>query len=123
MELTRENVWEYLAIDYIQSSVAEDKNDPLRCSISGVLSHAVYEDVVLTFQVDRIPNDGEERIEYDVRIMLNTAGEAEFQVDTSGLATILIGKGECYTDRPAELLFYRRHIYLKSVEGKVVYGP
>lgn len=101
----------------------KSKGDALQCSISGVLSHAVYEDVVLTFQVQRYPNKGEEMIAYEVRVLLNAAGEAAFKIDTGGLARILNGKGECGYDAHAELSSHNRDIQLKSVEGKVIYDP
>ncbi len=125
VELTMENAWEYLAIDYVQGYVNQSKDDALECSISGVLSHAVYEDVVLTFQVQRYPNKGEEMMAYEVRILLNAAGEAEFKIYTSGLAIIQNGKGECDYQHSGhvELHSHNRDLQLKSVEGKVIYGP
>ena len=123
VELTRENVWEYLAIDYIKGYVGINENDDLQCSISGVLSHAVYEDVMLTFRVLRYPNMGEERIEYEVRVWLNAAGEAAFRIDNRGFAYILNGKGMCDYGMLVEFDSHSRDSQLKAVEGKVIYGP
>lgn len=123
VELTKENVWEYVVIDYISDYVRAEKEDALRCSISGALSHAVYEDVVLVFQVQRYPNDKGEALRYDVEVTLNAAGEAELEIGYSGLPYILNGKGKCDCDGHAELYWHNRDLQLKSVSGKVIYNP
>ncbi len=123
VELTKTNVWEYVVIDYINGYVRAEKEDSLRCSISGALSHAVYEDVVLIFQVQRYPNDKGDAFRYDVEVKLNAAGEAELEIGYSGLPRILNGKGEYDFDGHTELYWNNRDLQLKAVSGKVIYNP
>lgn len=125
VELKRENYWKYLEVIMITSFLVPGSEESLECEIHGVLDYAYYEDVELYFTVDYYDADSAdipERGSYEVKVKLNAAGNAAFEVVSNpGLVKTIDGKGACSQDGYAELYRYRRHIHLHDVTGKVIY--
>ena len=121
VELNNSNCWQYLTI-YEGTTVAETQTETaLSGSIRGVLNYAYYEDVVVTYELAVRMNGAEwnnaER--YEVKVKLNAAGDAEFEIVSTGIAVASIGSA--YIENPMELYGFYRNLDFKSVSGKVIY--
>ena len=123
VELTEENLWRYVAVSLDTDFVPAQSDGALECSVNGVLDWALYENVVLTFDVVYYkPNAaGPEHKHYSVDIALNAAGDARFEVPYTGLAQICGGTGAVTEwGDTSELYWYNRILQLKSVAGTVI---
>lgn len=125
VELNDENLWKYLAISLTTDFVDAESESPLECSIRGVLDYALYEDVVLTFDVvyykPETPAVPDQKC-YTVSIALNAAGDAEFEIPYHGLVQIKNGLGNISEyGSSGELYWFKRSLRLNSVSGTVTY--
>ena len=125
VKLTDDNLWQYVAVSPATDFVAAASDAPLTCSIRGVLDYALYENVILTFEVvyykPEAPTVPDQK-SYTISVALNAAGEAEFEVPYHGLALIKNGTG-AISDYGAscELYWFNRSLRLKAVSGSVIY--
>ena len=125
VELNNENLWKYLSVSLTTDFVDAESEAPLACSIRGVLDYALYEDVVLTFEVvyykPETPTVSDQK-SYTVAIALNAAGDAEFEIPYHGLVQIKNGVGQVRDyGSSTELYWFKRSLRLNSVSGTVTY--
>lgn len=88
VELNEDNYWKYLSVN-ISSS-----NYFAICEINGALDFALYEDVVLVFDVIYYVK-GQTEEDYNSYTMLigcNASGDASFTTSQSGVTRVSIGK-------------------------------
>lgn len=124
VELTKDNYGKYIELSMLTQDVPADSDAPLKCVVSGALNYAFYEDVVLTFVVSHYKETATEvstHNSYEIEIMLNAAGNAEFEISPSGFVVMQYGKGHNYKESIIELSGHNRHIDLLSVTGTVSY--
>ena len=127
VELDDSNYWKYLAVSADPSELAEAETETvLTGAVRGVLDYAYYEDVVVTFEVryreERAGGSRPSDIKsYEVKVKLNAAGDAEFIVDYTGAAAEVNGVGDAFAEHPAELFWFYRNLWFKSVSGKVIF--
>jgi len=125
--LSEENLWQYVAVAPTADFVPAQSDAPLVCCVRGVLDYALYEDVLLTFEVvyykPESPNVPDQK-SYTVSVALNAAGGAQFEVPYTGLAQIKNGVGSIrdYGDS-AELYWFNRTLRLTGVTGTVCLTP
>ena len=122
VELTSVDLWQYVEVAMITDFVPAESEAPLHCAITGALDQAIYEDVVVTFEVTyyKPGESGPAQKCYDVEITLNAGGNAEFEVLSAGISQIVNGKGKSYEADPQELFWFNRSIRVTSARGKVI---
>ncbi len=121
VELNNSNCWKYLTITEGTTVAAPQTETALSGSIRGVLDYAYYEDVVVTYEL-AVRMDGAEwdnTKRYEVKVKLNAAGDAEFEIEYTGVAVPSIGNADI--ENPMELYGFYRNLFFKSVSGKVIY--
>ena len=125
VELNNENLWKYLSVSLTTDFVDAESEAPLACSIRGVLDYALYENVVLTFEVVRYKPESPtvpDQKSYTVTIALNAAGDAEFEIPYHGLAHTKNGIGTVRDyGTHSELYWFKRSLRLTAVSGTVAY--
>lgn len=113
------NYWKYLNI----SSDTEKTSDGERfvCCVNGVIDFALYEDVVLSFDVIYYV-DGATEADYNsytMRIACNAAGGAEFETTSYGHTNVAVGKWLGADGALVSLQNYNWKVHLHSVTGTV----
>lgn len=123
VELTNDNYWQYLNVSEGNDFAEANSETALSGSIRGVLDYAYYEDVVLIYEVAYRADhsDWENAKRYEVKVTLNAAGDADFEVTYNGIAVPVNGVGYADSETVNELYGYYRNLFFKSVSGKVIY--
>lgn len=123
IELDENNYWKYFNVSCDTNGVHAGKKDSIICEITGVLSFALYENVVFSFDVFYYTDDqtDDEYQSYTMRIGCNAAGDAKFETFYNGITSTSVGKWLGIDGELVSFENYNRKINIKSVTGKVIY--
>ncbi len=123
VDLDMNNLWKYITIS-ISGPAAAGSEASIHCEINGVLDYALYEDVVIGFNVYYYTSDqsDDEYQYYTMYIALNAAGNAEFMTTYLGTTSVKYGKWAGIDGELVNLHNYNRKIYAEHVSGKVIYS-
>ncbi len=121
--LDENNVWKYLNVSETGNGAAPGEKEPTSFEITGVLDYALYEDVVLTFDVIYYSEGQKEEDyqSYSMRIGCNAAGDARFETYENGLTVASVGRLLGIDGELVSFGYYYRKIQLRSVTGNVIY--
>ncbi len=124
VELNENNYWKYINMQLEADNASPGDISSVSCEISGALDFALYEDVVLSFDVIYY-TDGqteEEYQSYTMRIALNAAGDASFETTSLGITNVSVGKWLGADSSLVSLENYNWKIHFKSISGNVIYS-
>ncbi len=123
VELTENNYWKYIDLQFSGNGNKAGEDGSIFCTINGVLDFALYDDVVIAFDVIYYTDDqsDDEYNRYTMFIALNAAGNAEFETTHSGTTNVEYGKWNGIDGELVYLHDYNRKIVVKSITGKVIY--
>ena len=123
VELNENNYWKYFEISSDANNVHAGGDGTFSYEIRGVLDYALYEDVVVTFDVIYYTEGqtDDQYQSYTMRIGCNAAGDAVFETVDDGITLVTVGK---YLGIDGELVSFENYnwkIHFKSVTGNVIY--
>ena len=123
IELDENNYWKYFNVSCDTDSVRAGEKGSLLCEIKGILTFALYEDVVFSFDVIYyVDNQTDDEYQsYTMRIGCNAAGNAKFETFYNGITNATIGKWLGIDGELVNFENYNRKINIRSVTGKVIY--
>ncbi len=123
VDLTVDNLWKYVDVSITGNGANAGSDVSIFGSIKGVLDFALYENVVIAFDVIYYTPDmtEDEYQSYTMLIALNAAGDAEFETTYLGTTSVTLGKWNGYKGELVNLKNYNRKIYVQSVTGTVSY--
>lgn len=122
VELNENNYWKYINVSH--SANYDDEKASISYEISGVLDYALYENVVISFDVIYYTEgqSEEEYKSYTMRIACNAAGDAVFETTNLGITNVTVGKWLGVDGELVSFENYKWKIHMKSVTGKVIYN-
>ncbi len=123
IELNENNYWKYINMQLEADNGTAGEMDSLSCIISGVLDFALYEDVVLSFDVFYYTEgqSAEEYQSYTMRIACNAAGDAAFETTSLGITNVRVGKWLGTDGELVSFYDYNWKIHFKSISGRVIF--
>ena len=122
VELNENNYWKYINVSH--SASYDDERKSISYEITGVLDYALYEDVVVLFDVIYYTEgqSEEEYQSYTMRIACNASGDAVFETTYLGITNVTVGKWLGADGELVSFENYKWKIHMKSVTGKVIYN-
>ena len=122
IELNENNYWKYINVSH--SASYDDERKSISYEITGVLDYALYEDVVVLFDVIYYTEgqSEEEYQSYTMRIACNASGDAVFETTYLGITNVTVGKWLGADGELVSFENYKWKIRMKSVTGKVIYN-
>ena len=124
IELDEHNYWKYFTVGYDMSNLYPGGKGQFSYDIRGVLDYALYDEVVLSFDVFYY-TDGQKEEDYQsyaMRIACNAAGDMEFETNYLGITNVTVGKWLGANGSLVSFNNYHWKIHLNSVVGKVIYS-
>ncbi len=122
IELDENNYWKYINVSH--SANYDDEKASISYEISGVLDYALYEDVVVFFDVIYYTEGQpeEEHKSYTMRIACNAAGDAVFETTYLGITNVTVGKWLGVDGELVSFENYNWKIHVNSATGRVIYN-
>lgn len=114
------NYWKYLNVG-TDIRMASDGKQSIYYTIEGVLDFALYEDVILSFDVIYYVDGATEAdySSYTMRIACNAAGGSEFETTSLETTNVTVGKWLGADGELVSLVNYNWKINLRTVTGTV----
>ncbi len=124
IELNEKNYWQYINMQLEADNGFTGEMYSTSCVVSGVLDFALYEDVVLSFDVIYYTNgqSEDEYQSYTMRIACNAAGDAAFETTSLGTTNVSVGKWLGTDGKLVSFYDYNWKIHFKSISGKVIFS-
>ncbi len=123
IELNENNYWKYINMQLEVDNGSAGEMYSTSCVVSGVLDFALYEDVVISFDVIYY-TDGQSEEEYQsytMRIACNAAGDAVFETTSLGITNVSVGKWLGTDGELVSFYNYNWKIHFKSISGNVIF--